>query len=133
IDSYGRQVPKHARGTANMGKHASSTRLIMEKTLDLFDRIVDENLLIRRLSITANHLLHEKEVDLLGRADQLTLFDQTETGKNIKQEDEREKKMQKALLEIKNKFGSNAILKGTSYMEGATGKERNATIGGHKA
>ena len=132
-DFYGRQVPKHARGTANMGKHTSSTRLIMEKTLDLFDRIVDKNLLIRRLSITSNHLLHEDEVDLLGRADQLTLFDQPKTGKNIKNEDEREKKMQKALLEIKNKFGANAILKGTSYMEGATGKERNATIGGHKA
>ena len=133
IDFYGRKVPKHARGTVNMDKHTSSTRLIMEKTLDLFDRIVDKNLLIRRLSITSNHLLHEEEVDLLGRADQLTLFDQPETGKNIKNEDEREKKMQKALLEIKNKFGANAILKGTSYMEGATGKERNATIGGHKA
>ena len=132
-DSYGRQVPKHARGTANMGKHTSSTRLIMERTLELFDRIVDKNLLIRRLSITSNHLLHEEEVDLLGRADQLTLFDQPQMGKNMKSEDEREKKMQKALLEIKNKFGSNAILKGTSYMEGATGKERNATIGGHKA
>jgi len=133
IDFYGRKVPKHARGTVNMDKHTSSTRLIMEKTLDLFDRIVDKNLLIRRLSITSNHLLHEEEVDLLGRADQLTLFDQPEMGRKIKNEDEREKKMQKALLEIKNKFGANAILKGTSYMEGATGKERNATIGGHKA
>lgn len=62
VDHYGRQVPKHARGTANMGRHTSSTRLIMENTLGLFERIVDKKLLVRRLTITANHLLTDSEV-----------------------------------------------------------------------
>ncbi len=133
IDRYGRKVPKHARGTANMGKHTSSTRLVMEKTLELFDRIVDKNLLTRRLTISANHLLNESEIDPAMQVDQLTLFDQPENDEKNTKADEREKRMQKALLDIKNKFGSNAILKGTSFMEGATGKDRNETIGGHKA
>lgn len=74
-DHYGRQVPKHARGTANMGKHTSSTKLITDKTLELFERIVDKKLLTRRLTISANHLLFESEVDTSSAAEQLTLFD----------------------------------------------------------
>lgn len=133
IDRYGRRIPKHARGTANMGRHTSSTNLIMEKVLDLFDRIVDPNLLTRRLTITANHLLSEEEVKNAPAANQLTLFDSPVEEEKKNRDDDREKKMQKAMLDIKNKFGANAVLKGTSFLEGATAKERNQSIGGHKA
>ena len=130
-DHYGRQVPKHARGTANMGRHTSSTKLIMDKTLELFERIVDKKLLTRRLTITANHLLPESEVQAEPVAEQLTLFDEPEDIGKREEEEARERRMQRAMLDIKNRFGPNAILKGTSYQEAATGIERNKSIGGH--
>lgn len=130
-DHYGRQVPKHARGTANMGKHTSSTKLIMEKTLELFERIVDKKLLTRRLTITANHLLPESEIQATPCAVQLSLFEDPEDIERRSEDEKREKNMQKALLDIKSRFGPNAIMKGTSYQEAATGIERNKSIGGH--
>lgn len=132
-DHYGRQVPKHARGTANMGKHTSSTRLITEKTIELFERIVDKELLTRRLTITANHLLSESEAQANAGAEQLTLFDDPGNIEKREADEAREKRMQKAVLDIKTRFGPNAIMKGTSYQDAATGIERNESIGGHKA
>ena len=132
-DHYGRQVPKHARGTANMGKHTSSTKLITEKTLELFERIVNKKLLTRRLTITANHLLTEEEAKANAGAEQLTLFDMVEDIEKKDADEEKEKRMQKAILDIKNRFGPNAVMKGTSYQDAATGIERNESIGGHKA
>lgn len=132
-DHYGRQVPKHARGTANMGKHTSSTKLITEKTLELFERIVNKKLLTRRLTITANHLLTEEEAKANAGAEQLTLFDMVEDLVKKDADEEKEKRMQKAILDIKNRFGPNAVMKGTSYQDAATGIERNESIGGHKA
>ena len=132
-DHYGRQIPKHARGTANMGRHTSSTKLITEKTLDLFERIVNKKLLTRRLTITANHLLTEEEAKANAGAEQLTLFDMVEEIEKKDADEEKEKRMQKAILDIKNRFGPNAVMKGTSYQDAATGIERNESIGGHKA
>ena len=132
-DHYGRQVPKHAKGTANMGKHTSSTRLITEKTVELFERIVDKKLLTRRLTITANHLLSESEAQANAGAEQLTLFNDPEDVEKREADEAREKRMQKAVLDIKNRFGPNSIMKGTSYQDAATGIERNRSIGGHKA
>ena len=132
-DHYGRQVPKHARGTANMGKHTSSTKLITEKTIELFERIVDSKLLTRRLTITANHLLSEDEAKKSISAEQLTLFDDPDTIAQNEENEAREKRMQKAMIDIKKRFGPNAIMKGTSYQDAATGIERNESIGGHKA
>jgi len=131
-DHYGRQIPKHARGTANMGRHTSSTKLITEKTVELFERISDKNLLIRRLTITANHLLTEKEAEEAAVSEQLTLFETPEALLQRDTEEKREKRMQKAMLDIKNRFGPNAIMKATSYQDAATGIERNQSIGGHK-
>ena len=132
-DRYDREIPKHARGTANLGKHSSSTKLITEKTLELFERIVDKDLLTRRLTITANHLLTEDEAKNIAPAEQLSFFDEPKDLEKKEQNDEREKRVQKAVLEIKNRFGANAIMKGTSYQDAATGIERNESIGGHKA
>ena len=133
IDHYGREIPKHARGTANMGKYTSSTKLITEKTLELFERIVNKKLLTRRMTIAANHLLSEEEVKQTAAAEQLTLFDDPESITRNADNEEREKRMQKAMINIKKRFGPNAILKGTSFQDGATAKERNESIGGHKA
>lgn len=116
-----------------MGKHTSSTKLITEKTLELFERIVNKKLLTRRLTITANHLLTEEEAKANAGAEQLTLFDMAEDIEKKDADEEKEKRMQKAILDIKNRFGPNAVMKGTSYQDVATGIERNKSIGGHKA
>lgn len=136
-DHYGRKIPKHSHGTINLGRHTSSTKQIMEATSELFDRIVDKNLLIRRLNITANHVIRETDVKQDSQYEQLDLFTDYAAlqAKREKEQAEldREKKMQKAMLTIKKKFGKNAILKGMNLEEGATARDRNAQIGGHKA
>lgn len=137
IDRYGRKVPKHAHGTTNLKKQTSSTQLIINAVTELYDRIVDRNLLIRRISITANRLVDEASGNHTEEYRQLDLFtDYEELNKKQAEEEanlEREKRMQKAMLDIKKKFGKNAIMKGMNLQEGATAKERNAQIGGHRA
>ena len=136
-DHYGRQVPKHAHGTANLGRQTSSTRLIIEAVMDLYARIVDENLLVRRINVTANHVVKEDSPGLGNSYEQMDLFTDYEAQKKEKEALEaslqREKKMQLAILDIKKKYGKNAILKGTNFEEGAMTIERNNQIGGHKA
>ena len=136
-DHYGRQVPKHGHGTQNLKKATASTRLLMEAAEELFDRIVNPELLIRRITITANHVVRESEVQQTTSFEQLDLFtDYDALEKQRKEEDvelEKEKKMQQAMLSIKKKFGKNAILKGMNLEEGAMARQRNDQIGGHKA
>ena len=136
-DRYGRKVPKHAHGTANLEKWTSSTKKIMEAVLELYDRIVDPELLVRRITITANHVVSESAAQEKNGFEQLSLFDNDPDEPQKKQQEqeelEREKKMQKAVLDIKKKYGKNAILKGMNLQEGATAVERNRQIGGHKA
>ena len=137
-DHYGRLVPKHAHGTKNLDRYSSSTRLIMDHMLKLYDRIIDKNLLIRRVSISANHII--PEADIPAREDiyeQLNLFtDYASIEKQRRKEEEeleRERNLQLATLSIKTKYGKNAILKGMNFQEGATTRDRNCQIGGHKA
>ena len=137
-DHYGRQIPKHAHGTINLGGHTSSTKKIMEATAELYDRIIDKNLLVRRLNIVANHVIDEASAPKRGGDfEQLDLFTDYAAVEAEREKEnaelEREKRMQKAMLSIKNKFGKNAILKGMNLEEGATAKDRNEQIGGHKA
>ena len=137
-DHYGRQIPKHAHGTINLDGYTSSTKKILEAVSELYDRIVDKNLLVRRLNITATRVMDEASAPKKNEGyEQLDLFTDY-TALQAKQEKERaelerEKKMQRAMLDIKSKFGKNAILKGMNLEEGATAKDRNAQIGGHKA
>ncbi len=139
VDRYGREVPKHAHGTANLGKHTSSTKEILDKTLELFDRIAAPELLVRRLNVTANHLLEEKDLEKQPAFEQMELFRDFgmdwdgAARENEKALREREKKMQQAVLDIQSKYGRNAVLKGADLTEGATTRERNLQIGGHKA
>lgn len=136
-DRYGRAIPKHAHGTENLERYTSSSREMMMAAERLYNRIANPALLIRRLNLTANHVSDETSVMQKETYEQLNLFtDYEEKEKQKKQEDtvlRREKKMQEAMLTIKKKYGKNAILKGVHYEEGATGRERNNQIGGHKA
>lgn len=136
-DFYGRKIPKHAHGTANLKQHTASTKLITEATLALYDRIVNKKLFVRRINISANHVVPENTITIKKTHDQLDLFTNYEELEKQEQEEaialEKEKNLQKAILGIKKRYGKNAILKGTNFEEGATTIERNDTIGGHKA
>lgn len=136
-DRYGRKVPKHAHGTVNFSKHTSSTRQIMEGVAELFENIVDKNLFVRRLNIAANKVIDEKQIAAEDIPQQLELFtnydDALEQEKEEAIEFEKEKKIQKTLLDIKKKYGKNAVLKGINFEAGGTTKSRNDQIGGHKA
>ena len=136
-DRYGRKIPKHAHGTANLKEYTSSTRQITQAVMELFDRIVDENLLVRRINMAAAHVILETDAKEEPQYEQLDLFTDFSAlqAKRKKEEEEleKEKKMQQAMLEIKKKFGKNAILKGMNLQEGATARDRNQQIGGHKA
>ena len=134
-DYYGRQVPAHAHGTVNMERPTSSGKMIMEKAGELFDRIANPELLVRRITLSANRLMREADLQLQGRELQLDLFtDYEKLDEERKIEEEklaRERRRQEAVLLIKKKYGKNAILKGLNYADGATQRERNRQIGGH--
>ena len=136
-DHYGRRIPKHSHGTANLGRFTSSTKTILQAVDRLYDEIVDEKLLIRRLNIVACRITREEEAPVNNTLEQLDLFSNPEDqGRRFAQEEaqrEREKRRQQAMLIIKKKYGKNAILKGMNLEEGATARDRNAQIGGHKA
>ena len=122
-DWYGRPVPKPAHGSANLPRPSSSTRLITDKMMELFDRIVEPTLQVRRIYVVAAHVVDEKQLDGV----QLDLFEEPA------EDERRERSRQEAILAIRRKFGKNAILKGMNFEEGATARERNQQIGGHKA
>lgn len=132
-DRYGRKIPKTAHSSENIGRYTSSTKLICETAMKLFDRIVDKELLVRRMYIVANHIITENDAEKEHEYIQLNLF--FDTGKQEAEENElkKEKDMQKAILKIKSKYGKNSIIKGMNLKEGATALERNRQIGGHKA
>lgn len=136
-DRYGRKAPKHAHGTANLNRPTSSARLITDAVADLYDRIINPKLLIRRVTITANHLTDETQACEKERFEQMNLFtDYTALEKERETEKQRlskERSLQEAMLSVKKKYGKNAILKGMNLQEGATAMKRNRQIGGHKA
>ncbi len=136
-DYYGREIPKHAHGTTNLKSYTSSTREIMSAVTELYERITDPKLLIRRISITANRIIDETSAPDTSVFEQLDMFSDYQE----KQQDEaarasaleRERKMQETMISIKKRFGKNAIIKGMNLEDGATAIDRNGQIGGHKA
>lgn len=136
-DSYGRQIPKPAHGSINLKRQTASSRLIIEAALTLFDRIVNPELLVRRMSVTTNHVVSEEEIREEESYEQLDLFtnyqEKDQQREQEKEELQKERKVQEALLSIKKKYGKNAVLKGMSFLDGATARERNGQIGGHRA
>ena len=136
-DHYGREIPKMAHGSINIGEYTNSAKLIMTAIMKLFDSIVDRNLTVRRMSVVANHLIRERDVKEDTSPEQMNLFVDYEELDRQKEEKKRylkkERKMQEAIIKIQRKYGKNAILKGNNLEEGATSIERNSQIGGHKA
>ena len=136
-DRYGRQIPKHAHGTEHLGAFTSSSKRIIRAALALFDRIVNPDLLARRMYLVANRVTDEAVAEKLPAAEQMDLFTDYDALEKQRaadaKEDARERKLQQAMLTIKGKYGKNAILKGMNLVDGATAADRNGRIGGHKA
>ena len=136
-DRYGRSIPKHAHGTANLPMRTSSSHLIIEAVMKIYDNVVNHDLLIRRINITIHHVAGEDYAQEPACPQQLDLFvDYDAMERQQKQQQaalDKERRVQEAQLAIKQRYGKNAILKGMSFKEGATAKERNRQIGGHKA
>jgi len=136
-DRYGRRIPKHAHGTANLNRRTSSAKIIMDAAMELYDQIVNPNLSVRRVTVAANHLTDESDIREAENYEQLELF--TDYGALEKEKEAgdaelaKERKLQEAMLSVKKKYGKNAILKGMNLQKGATTVERNRQIGGHKA
>ena len=132
---YGQTVPKQAHGSQNIGRTTSSTRLIMDAFLDLYDRIVDQDLYVRRMYVVANHVAPPEKAGEPA-FEQLDLFTDYEERKKAEEEEakalEKERRLQETMLRLKNRYGKNIILHGTSYEEGATGRDRNEQVGGHR-
>ena len=135
-DKYGRKIPKHAHGTINLKEKTSSTKLIMEAIEELYDRIINKNLLIRRINVVANNVVSESEIDNLKQEEQISLFIDYEKQKQEKvketQKRKNENNLQHTIIDLKKKYGKNAILKGMNLEKDGTTIERNAQIGGHK-
>ena len=127
-DPYGRQIPKHAHGTGKLGRYTSSAKRIVDEFINLFDRVTDEKLLVRRVIVVACNTISEKEAEK--SAEQLDLFSIAD---NSETELERERSIQYAILKLRRRYGKNAVVKGMNMLEGATTIERNRQIGGHKA
>lgn len=137
VDHFGRAVPKHAHGSTNLKSYTSSTKIIMEGMMELYDRIVNPELLVRRINVTAAGVIPDEMGQKQEQYEQIDLFTDycalEKEREEEKKELEREKRMQQAMLSIKKKYGKNAVLKGTNLQEGAMTIERNNQIGGHKA
>lgn len=136
-DRYGRRIPKHAHGTINLNKYSSSTKLILEKTTELYERIIDKELLVRRINITANNIVDEQTISDIPQYEQLDLFTDYSKLEQQRQDEAEsaahEKNLQHAMINIKNKFGKNSIVKGMNLQKDGTAMQRNKEIGGHKA
>ena len=133
LDHYGRKVPKSAHGTINIDHKTSSTKIITDYVMNLYESIINKNLLVRRINITAEDVVNEDDYKNNKKFEQIDLFiDYNEIEKQQKKE-KLEKELQKAVLDIKTKYGKNAVLKGMNFIEGGTTIERNGQIGGHKS
>lgn len=134
-DRYGRKMPKQAHGTINIDHKTSSTKVIIEAVLKLYDRIVNKKLLVRKVYVVANNVITERENEKTKKDEftQLDLFGNYQKKEEIEKSEEKEKQIQKTMIELKNKFGKNAIIKGMNLEEGGTTIDRNNQIGGHKS
>ena len=134
VDWYGRPAPKHAHGTFNLSQYTSSAKMITEGAVSIFQRTVDDILLIRKIAIAAQNVIYrEVKEQAEPKEEQLCLFVDYEAREKEEAALKREQALMEATLSIKKKYGKNAILKGINFEEGATGRERNRQIGGHKA
>ena len=136
-DHYGRSIPKHSHGTINIDYKTSSTKIIMKKTLELYERIINKDLLVRRLNLCFAKLENENSKKETKVYKQFDLFSNVVEQEKENQEEvsstKEERKLQETLINLKEKYGKNAVLKGMNLEEGATTIQRNSQIGGHSA
>ena len=132
LDKYGRKVPEHSHGTINIDHKTSSTNIITDKFLELFEKIIDKNLLTRRITVIAQDVVNEDDYKNILVYEQMDMFIDYNALAKQRQKEQKEKSLQKAVLDIKSKYGKNAILKGMNFVKGGTAIERNGQIGGHK-
>jgi DNA polymerase V len=132
IDRYGRSVPKHAHGTENLDHKTSSNKIISEAVMKLYDRIIDKRLLTRRITLTANNVINEEQAEKENSIEQIDLFTDYNEKEQKHNKELKERNLQRSILDIKKKYGKNAILKGMNFEDGATTIERNEQVGGHK-
>lgn len=135
-DFYGREVPKHAHGTVNLERHTSSAKIINEAVMKLFDSIAGKDLLSRRIGIAACNVIREEDIPSEERYEQMSIFDLEDKHDEKSTGDEelaKERALQEAMLEIKHKYGKNAVVKAKNLSKGGTAIERNGQIGGHRA
>lgn len=132
-DRYGRKIPKHAHGTINLDHQTSSTKIIMDATMKLYERIINKNLIVRRINITANNVISVRNAENKKTFEQIDLFTDYHKKEKEQQEEKKERKLQKAVIDIKNKYGKNAIIKGMNLQDAGTTIDRNNQVGGHKA
>lgn len=131
VDHYGRNIPKHAHGTVNLNHKTSATTVIVEAVMKLYSEIVNHDLLVRRINLTANNVIDES--DEKDEYEQINLFSNYEDINKKRKKEQEEREIQRAMLNIKSKYGKNAILKGMDLQADGTTIERNSLIGGHKA
>ena len=131
-DKYGRKIPKHAHGTINIDHKTSSVKIIMEEAMNLYERIINKNLLVRRINVTANNVVNDSVIKEEQTYEQINLFEDYEELNKKRKKEQDEKEIQKAMIDIKSKYGKNAILKGMNLQKVGTTIERNRQVGGHK-
>lgn len=132
-DRYGRKVPKNAHGTINIDHQTSSTKIIMDSTIELYEKIINKDLLVRRINITANNVINMLDADKKNAYEQIDLFTDYSRKAQEQKDEKKERDLQKAVINIKNKFGKNAIFKGMNLQDAGTTIDRNNQVGGHKA
>ena len=132
IDRYGRKIPKHAHGTINLDYKTSSTKTITKAVMELYEQIINKNLLTRKIYVVANNVVNENTVQNEKTFEQIDLFTNYEEKKNNKKKEQKEKKIQEVLIDIKHKYGKNAVIKGMDLQENATTITRNKQVGGHQ-
>ena len=133
LDHYGRNVPKHAHGTINIDHKTSSTKIITNAVMELYEKIMNKNLLVRRINITAADVVNEEDYKKAKQYEQMDMFIDYNELEKKRYKEVSERALQKAVLNIKSKYGKNSILKGMNFIEGGTTIERNGQIGGHKS
>ncbi len=137
LNYYGKKAPKPAHGSVNLGRYTASTKIILSAMMQLCDRILDKELLVRRLNVAVNHVIYEKDMPEEDTPVQYGLFDDVEALERKREQENaalaKERKLQEAMLAIKGKYGKNAVLKGMNFQEDATARERNSQVGGHRA
>ena len=132
VDRYGRNIPKQAHGTQNIDHYTSSNKILGNAVIDLYERIINKNLLTRRINISANNLINENILEKKAKFEQINLFTNYNEVKIKQEKEKKEHCLQESIIEIKNKYGKNAILKGMNFVDGGTTIERNGQVGGHK-